>query len=279
MALCIISLTFVLILEIIHYKKNTKKVVLITQTFEEKNNSDIVNYTLKQLQDEKIKTKFVIYENLLLDVTKYANDHPGGKNLIKDNLYSDISRYITGNQAYSTKFSAYDHKINTCIYAIKSLAYAKFSDDHQLVQKNNKTNYLNHDMIFEYKSSIAENTCQLVFSNEAFRFPIFIPGYNWVGRHFAISSSELNKTRYYSFCLCLNTKIQDRANTLLNNITNLENNRNIEDASLKENELLTNNINFYVKKYYYNKALSLYLHNINPASSSQINIRGPIVII
>jgi hypothetical protein len=265
-------------LEVVHYKKNKKKVDLVTQTFEEVNNSKITNFSLKQVLDEKSKTKFVLYENLLLDVTKYAEDHPGGKNLIKDIFYSDASRYITGNQAFSTKISAHDHNAQTCIYSIKSLAYAKFSDDHKIVQQNNKTAYLNHDMIFEYKSSIADSTSQLVFSKESFKFPIFISGVNWLGRHFAISSSELNKTRYYSICLCLDKKIQERANILLENISNLEKDKNIENPLIRDTELYSNNISFYIKSYDFEKALSLYLHNVKQATSSKINIRGPIVI-
>ncbi len=266
-------------METIHYKRNKHKVDLVTKTFEEKNNSEIKNYTLKQILDEKYKTKFVLYENLLLDVTKYAEDHPGGKNLIKDNLYLDVSRYITGNQAYSTTISAYDHNVQTYIYAINSLAYAKFTDDHRIVQQNNKTAYMNHDMIFEFKTSAADSTCQLLFSNGAFKFPIFLPGLNWVGRHFAISSTELDKTRYYSLCLCLNTKIQERANMLFENIKSLEENHEIKILSIKDTELYSNNISFYIKSYNYERSLSLYLHNLKQASSSQINIRGPIVII
>lgn len=265
-------------MEIIHFRRNSHKVELVTQTFEEASYSEITIFSLQQTLDEKSRTQFVLYENLLLDVTKYAQEHPGGNNLIKDNLYSDISRYITGNQAYSTQISAYDHNVQTCVYAIKSLAYAKFIDDHMIVQKNYKTAYLNHDMVFEFKITVAKETCQLVYSNEAFKFPIFIPGIKWVGRHFAISSTKLNKTRYYSLCLCLNKKLQERANLMFENIKRLEESKQIESLSLKETEMYSNNISFYIKSYDYGKALSSYLHNVNPASSSQINIRGPIVI-
>jgi len=264
-------------LETIHFRRNKHKVDLVTKTFEEKNNAEIKIYSLKQILDEKYKTKFVLYENLLLDVTKYAEDHPGGRNLINDNLYSDISRFMTGNQAYSCRIPAYDHNVQTCIYAINSLAYAKFIDDHRIVLQNNRSANLNHDMVFEFKTSVAESIFRFLFSNIAFKFPIFLPGLNWVGRHFAISSTELDKTRYYTLCLCLNTKIQQRANMLFENIRSLEEHNQIETLSIEDTELYSDNISFYIKIYNSERALSAYLHNIKPASSSQINIRGPSV--
>jgi len=258
------------ILETIHFIKNKNKIDLVTRTFDEAyyNNSQLKTYTLRETLNEKHKIKFVLYENLLLDVTNFAEDHPGGKNLITDNLYSDISRYITGNQAYST-----------CFYAIKSLAYAKFFDEHSLVLRNDKTTYINNDMVFENKNWAAESTCELVFSNDAFKFPIFLPGVNWLGRHFAISSYELNKTRYYSLCLFLNKNIQQRANRLLDNISSLEAHEAIESLSIKESELYSSSLSFYIKKYDYKGALSAYLNQIQTATMSQINIRGPIVIL
>lgn len=266
-------------MELIHFKKNRNKVDLITQTFQEEQNLNdkLEHYNLKQIFDDKHKLKFVLYENLILDVSKYADDHPGGRNLIKDNFFSDISRYIVGNQGYSSKVSAYDHNLQTCVYAIKSLAYAKFIDDHRIVQINNKTTFLNNEMIFEYKHMIAESTYQLVFSHKSFQFPIFLPGISWFGRHFAVSSSELNKTRYYSLCLCMGKKMFDRANGLFKNIENLENKKPIDKQIIKETELYSNEISLFVKCYNFNNALSKYLNNRTNNTSSKINIRGPIV--
>jgi len=232
---------------------------------------------MQQVLEEKSIKIFVLYENLLLDVTKYSENHPGGRNLINDNIFSDISRYISGNQGYSAKVSSHDHTLHSCLYAIKSLSYAKFEDEHRIVLKNNKNAYLNNDMFFDYKYSIADNTFSFNFSNEPFKFSVFLPGINWLGRHFAISSTELNKTRYYSLCLCLNKKIQDKIYLLFENIISLENKNPIKEVSLNEKEPFTNTITFYIKKYEYKGALSMYLHGIRSGYSSKMNIRGPIV--
>ena len=240
-------------------------------------NSKYPIFNITQISEEKSKKKFVMYENLLCDVTKYAEDHPGGKNMIKENFFSDISRYIIGNQGYSSKVSAYDHNFQTCEYAIKNLAYAIFLDDHKIVLKKDTTAYLNHDMVFESKIEIAENSSQLNFSHEGFKFPIFLPGTNWNGRHFAVSSIELNKTRYYSLCLCMNTIVQDKIKILFENIKNLENQESIKDCSINPSELYSDNFSLYVKSYNFPKGLAKYLHSIKPKSTSGINIRGPIV--
>lgn len=271
-----------------NFQKNKSKTDLITKSFQEANEiTQLKNFTLTEILDEKHNTKFVLYENLLLDVTNFSENHPGGKNLIKENLFSDISRYITGNQAFSSKIPAHDHNAQTCIYAIKSLAYAKFTDNHAIVLKNEKTSGLNNEMVFEFKASVAsvdvgfavsESICELVFSNDEFKFPIFLSGINWLGRHFAVSSYELNKTRYYSLCLCLNKTIQERIIRLFDNVRSLEENKvSIEIAAIKESESFSSNISFYIKKYEYEGALSAYLHNIRPATLSRLNIRGPIV--
>lgn len=286
-ALCIINFLILIILEILYYKKNQNKTVLIKQTFEESltnfksnRNASFQHLTIKQIKDEQKsgKIKFVFYENLLLDVTKYAETHPGGRNMLLDNLYSDVSRYIVGNQAYSTQIPAYDHNIQTCIYAVKSLAFGIYSDLSRLVIKGDKNTYLNDNMILDNRNNIAEATTQLNFSHEGFKFPIFVQGVNWFGRHFAVSSTDLDKTRYYSICLCLNEKIQQRINILLNNVLRLENKESINSAKLKQEELYNNHISFFVRVYDFPKGLSNYLNNIQPKANSRINIRGPIVI-
>jgi len=107
-------------------------------------------------------------------------------------------------------------------------------------------------------------------------FSRFLKGYDWIGRHFAVSSVSLNKTRYYSICLCLNNQIRLMLFELLNNITKLESKLEIISPELKADDLLSKNLEIYVKKYEFPNGLSKYLHDcLNP---NDLIAKGPIGI-
>jgi hypothetical protein len=279
-------------LEIIHFRKEKNKIELISNTFEETENLNLPIYSIEKVNIEKKIKKFVIYENLLLNIEKYIEEHPGGRNILSNNLYQDISRYITGNQAYSTKISAYDHNIETHIFSIKNISYAIIKDQHEIILNMNKSStYINNPMNFSKKIPFAESTGKISFEKNGFLFANFLKGFEWCGRHFSISSISLKKIRYYSLCICLNEISQKKFLQLLNNLNLLEENKKIEDIQIKENERYTNEISFYIKSYNYSKALSQHINlltkdknNYNKEEdmnfinyNNDLIIRGPIV--
>ena len=124
---------------------------------------------------------------------------------------------------------------------------------------------------------IAKNTFEIkiLLKNNDYRISQFIPGFYWMGKHFALTSKKLQKSRLYSVCLCLNSEILIAQERLMNNISLLENNQNINE--LPEN--FTQNIKYieiYVKRYNYKDALSNYINSEN--NIQDLKIKGPIVI-
>ncbi len=222
---------------------------------------------LSELENEKKNKKFVIYENLICDVGNYIESHPGGKNLISDNLYSDIGRYMTGTQAYSSKFHNYSHNYRTFLYLIEKLAYAELKDDNKIVMNHKMmSQFLNNNFNVDSKREIATNTYEYKFITNEFVFSRFLIGHQWIGKHFSVTSKRLNKTRYYTLCLVLEEKLYNKHNELLLCTK--------EGKELSEiNINTTNYLNIYSKRYEFNDALSNELY----IGKDEFIIRGPMV--
>jgi hypothetical protein len=217
--------------------------------------------------NERKNKKFVIYDNYLLDVSNYIETHPGGRNLISDNLYNDVGRYMTGTQAYSANFHAWDHNYSTHCYAIKNLAYAELVNDSNIIQTKNSTNHvLNHSFKIDDKREIAQNIYEYRISTNELSFARFLTGHTWIGKHFTVTSKELNKTRYYTTCLALDDKLKDKHMNLLRSIK--------EEVAVTEVINKTSNyLNIYAKRYNYPKTLSNQLYT----SQEEFIFRGPMV--
>ena len=223
---------------------------------------------VSDLENEKKNKKFVIYENLICDVGSYIESHPGGKNLLSDNLFTDIGRYMTGNQAYSSNFHNYSHKYKTFVYLIEKLAYAELKLEDNIVMNHKMvSHFINNSFTIENKREIASNTYEYRFKTNELIFSRFLKGHQWIGKHFSITSKKLNKTRYYTLCLVLDEKLHNKHNELMDYIK--------EGKEVSEiNFNTTNYLNIYCKRYPFVDALSneLFLGN------NEFIIRGPMVI-
>ena len=162
-ALCGLFLVLIIVFEIWHYIVNKNK---YERLFADKHVGNLPSIKSEELMNERKNKKFVIYENYLLDVSTYIETHPGGRNLLSDNLYGDVGRYMTGNQAYSSNFHAYDHNYATYIYALKKLAYGELVNDSNIVQTHNSINYfLNASFQIANKREIAQNIFEYRFGS------------------------------------------------------------------------------------------------------------------
>jgi hypothetical protein len=248
------------------------------------------------LPNERKNKKFVLFENYIIDVEKYMQYHPGGQMAIEDYLYVDNGRFLIGNQAYNKHFKSYDHNYLTLRHTIKSMAYAKLKDNHRLVSKVMQvqtTSRLNNDFsnnsdldstyinelnpILLHKSLVAEDTFEYRFKFKNYEFARFLSEVNWIGRHFSVSSTHLNRTRYYTVCLTLDPKIKEKHLRLIENITRLENGDLIESLLLNDNERLSDYLSLYIRIYHYPKALSNHINNLPVGNQTDLIIRGPIV--
>ena len=97
--------------------------------------------------------------------------------------------------------------------------------------------------------------------NKEYKFSRFLTGTKWIAKHFAITSKNLGKTRYYSVCLCLNPIIYTKHKMLLDNIAKAENgDTNLALPVIREEELYSSSLELYIKKYDFPGTLSKYIH-------------------
>lgn len=296
-------LSIIIFWELLHFINNSyKKTETLKEYLDEVEEIKKLNndkrkpiISLEQLKTQKKKIKFVLYENYVCDVTKFIDHHPGGAMIIEDNLYSDIGRYLTGTQAYNKHFNKYEHNLMTHKYLIDNMAVAEIRDKHNILVVNPNVenpsevlslanrikNYINADkVVINEKREIAKHVCEFKIGGiKKTVWARFLPGVFWMGRHFSVSSSYLNKTRYYSICLSLDEFIKGKHLTLLNNIFYLEHKKaeKIVNTLLKENEKISDNLHLYIKEYPSKRALSSYIHNHPIKTESDLIIRGPCV--
>ena len=294
----------IIILEISSYQKNEHKINILKNLI----NLDILKkykkFTLKELKEFKKKNKnlkYAFYENFIIDLTQFSERHPGGNNLIESNLYSDIGRYITGTQSFSSDINSHDHKLETFKFIIEKLIIGILDENHNFIKTciNNVKNTLNdneslesenkqfihpsfdffeENIFFFEKNNLAENTNQIVFDTENYKFSKFLPGIKWMGRNVSINSVKLNKTRYYSICLSLNPYMMNYLNLLMKRFISLERNQIPNEESLKsqlDSDNYTNFFYVYVKNYNFKNSLSRDINLMK--KDEQILIRGPLV--
>jgi hypothetical protein len=269
-ACCIFFLSAICILELLFYTYNNNKVRFINDLSYKAPDRKI---DISELDDEKTHRRYVILENLLIDVGDFIPSHPGGRNLISDNLYTDIGRYVTGTQAYSSGIKAYSHNYLTMKNMFETLAYSEIVDNTIVVfNETDKRNYINIDMSIAEKRQIALSTYEYKFRNDNVVFYRFILGHMWIGKHFTVSSKRHNKTRYYSLCLALEEKYRQKLNMLLDNTINgyLQ-----EIPKLESQEIKSNSLHLYIKRYKYTEALSDELYE----QKGDFRIKGPMVSI
>lgn len=222
--------------------------------------------------------KYVLLDNYLVDVGSYLDNHPGGRNLLEDSLYMDVSRYMIGSVPYNSKIAAFDHSYLTCVYAIKKLAFAELKDDHKIIINLNKESvYINEDGFISNRRVTSGTTSEFTIevSNKNLSFARYLKGFSWMGKHFSITSRSKNKTRLYSLCLSGNKTIHDKHITMLNNISLLEEGKDIQQVQLSSNEIYNQELQIYIKRYTTPGALSDYLHS-SEVSKNDLIIKGPL---
>jgi hypothetical protein len=228
--------------------------------------------SLSELEDEKVKTKYVLYENYVCDVGSFINSHPGGRNMIKENLYVDVGRYITGTQGYSKEIGPHNHNFATVKHMIMKLAYAQVKQDNMLVlNKSDQGRFLDVQVTVETKREIAKDTFEYRFNIGQHQFAKYLEGFKWMGRHFTISNYGLTKTRYYSICLALDENYRTKFNQMLDNAR--ESKMITSDVKLKVEERQAAYISFYIKLYRHPDALSSCIYE----NQSVLNLKGPFV--
>lgn len=224
--------------------------------------------------------QFVLIDNILVDVGSYLDNHPGGRNLLEESLYGDVTRFMNGSVPFSSSFKAVDHKCLSCLFAIKFMSFGKIQENHNIVvDSNDKSYYLFDTMSIqdsrvttgvtkEFRLRTKENLKEL-------RFARYLPGFSWMGRHFSITSKKMNINRLYSLCLAGNEKIHNLHLALLDNVTSLQNGVKPIIKHLSKEEYYDKNLEIYVKRYDFPNAFSNYLHK-GSIEQDDLTVKGPL---
>lgn len=229
---------------------------------------------MKNLKDKK----FVLIDNYLVDVGQYMEIHSGGKNLIEDNMYSDVTRYMNGSVPFNSKFKAWDHKFLTCFYAIKRMTFGEIEDNHSIITEGGKGIYLNNTMIISSSRNITPNTKEFQFQLEGkneVKFSRYIEGFSWMGKHFSLTSKSRNINRLYSLCLTANEVIHNKHKQLIENYDKLENKQSPLIEHLDNKHFSSSDLELYIKRYDFPNAFSKYLHE-ETIDKEDIHVKGPL---
>jgi hypothetical protein len=248
---------------------------------------------LTQLEDEKKNTKYVLYDNYVCNVGDYITYHPGGPMMIRDNLYLDVGRYLTGTQEYSKNFSPYNHNLSTFKFMMEKFCYGSLKDSHMIVTEKTNSDFNRSELsglklnctymdesypILLEKKLIAKDTYEYKFkSTKGIAFAKILPQVSWIGRHFSITSKKLNKTRYYSLSISLTEEMKERHLGLLENVKRLERKQDIVNLVMKDAERYSDTLCLHIKRYNYKNALSDHLFNLNTLNQTDLIIKGPLV--
>ena len=275
-----ISIAVLISVELFLIFNSNKKVSSGVNKVLTKMTTDEVKALIKEEKSKHDGKRFVFVNNILCDVTEYIDTHPGGANLISENLYNDVSKYLNGSVPYNSKVKAHEHSYLTCLHIINNLSFAEIHENHNLVlSSDNSSMYLNDNMIVSNSRVIGSNYkefCLTLKNSEKLKsskFSRYNTGLSWMGKHYSFISDEINKNRLYSICLALDDVIAKHHERIVNNVLKLENNESINANMLNEEEKFTNELKIYVKNYETPNSFSNQLHI---GKIKELNVSGPI---
>ncbi|CDW90265.1 cytochrome b5-like heme steroid binding domain containing protein [Stylonychia lemnae] len=205
--------------------------------------------------------QYVLLDDLVLDVSNYKLDHPGGLFLLHHNIGQDISKFFYGGYTYENYIpdkSGHIHSNAALSFAINKLAVAKLDKQGKIQGKYR---------IVERKSLNTTTSLIRLQSKKTSKQTLYsILDINTFGLHYLLSSSENpNHQRQYSFAHSLNPDIYQQNLRLIKQALD-----NSKDIIAVEKSYLTSDIYLTVKNY--SQGLSSDLHNAS--KNDEFNING-----
>lgn len=153
--------------------------------------------------------QLVFYDELVLDVSKFSDSHPGGKLIIEDAIGEDFGKYINGCSSYGDGITPYYHSDQTRLI-IEKLAVGVLKYPEVFITDNEVSNrYLETPWTLVAKTKLAGTLTKLL-SYESSRHSFSKPkGVTWLGRHFRMAFFQKGKWvyRYYSAVVCMAPEI------------------------------------------------------------------------
>lgn len=293
--------------------KNNKNIEIITTTIDKNSNEE---HLLTNNNQQSNSLSIVFYDNLVCDVSKFIDHHPGGDNNLRKYVGKDVSRFLSGTYPANKYFNAHKHLNQTILALMDHYAIGSLKNNNLNLTRDFSNNSIDvnsfHKASLESIDEIAKETYQIEFkiedeNHKIIRFAKALPGIEFFGKHFSVFSNKLNKTRYYSICLALNKETYSSHKNLLDKLlksktTNKENNailtirqdeenktdsisieksKKVEKAEkaklLKNNEGYQNTLELFLKKYNNPDSMSNILTNkLSIQKEQEFMINGPL---
>jgi hypothetical protein len=146
---------------------------------------------------------WVFYDEFILDIAGFKWNHPGGSFVFKRIAGQDVGKFLNGGSNIDDNYRPYFHS-NQARNIAENLAigYISFPRDLFLSINNYETM---SDMKWNLtnRTFVAKGTYCLEFSSYNWEINEEAPGYDWIGKHFLVTSRVGGKilNRYYSFVL------------------------------------------------------------------------------
>lgn len=183
-------------MRVIREQKENYKIIHIKNLNIMQKNKILQVYSRQNIEEIKNKIKIAFLDNYIVDITDFIAYHPGGQiNLLEATNY-DISRYLSATAAINSNFEPNSHKLSTYQHIFEKMIIGVFSDDNKLVMYKQVTEYVEDEEVYLSQTrKIAKSTNEFKFTlknkNSNYNFSRFLPGYDWVGRHYAVKSHFL----------------------------------------------------------------------------------------
>mmetsp|Transcript_4956 Transcript_4956/g.4736 ORF Transcript_4956/g.4736 Transcript_4956/m.4736 type:complete len:542 (+) Transcript_4956:57-1682(+) len=180
--------------------------------------------------------KLVLFNNFIIDVDSFQDQHPGTAYVISENIGKDIGKYFYGAYSMSPDISPYTHS-NYAANLLEKLIIGKIKPILTKTQRGNGINLsgtkeaesllssknitthqseiLNplqtqdYTFIIKEKEKIAPGLARVMLQSLDANVKKFYPGLKLSGKSWSITSLQNFVSRYYTICNCMGSQIYD----------------------------------------------------------------------
>lgn len=220
--------------------------------------------------------KLVILDEMVLDVEKFIDQHPGGRFVLQHNIGRDVSKFfhggysLEGNMGRGAPAQGYMHS-TFARKIVNDLAIASYAP-HMTVSTT--ICRVREDLCVE----VSPNTKTIVFENvDGATVPNFkshFPSISYAAKHFLIRSLEGPNAiaRHYTICNAMNPEIY-RAYIDALRADNDPEKRQFDFSILEEES--QDKMMFCIKNYSNPKGLSTKIHEQPQQQDQRFEVKGP----
>jgi len=170
--------------------------------------------------------KLCFFNNYILDVDGFADQHPGNRFTIIDNIGNDIGKFFYGAFSMENNVKPYEHSsyAGTLIEGMiigkvcEDMSNSTFTYGKSLKvsgslissRRKNPNNYRDdvnqplvseeNTFIIERKDDLAPDIARIVFQGEDAVVKKYYPDLTLAGKSWSVTSLQNNVSRYYTIC-------------------------------------------------------------------------------